>query len=987
MMLSSCIICNCLRAGGLPAQRLTAEDGEVIVPERHVSGWDDLNAREQTAMLSLISAALQEGAPVLRPDLRHGHYCLRLEKREAEPSGLLIAGGTDPLISHLARLIDKAEAVDLAVAFALNSGVHLIFPWLEDLLDRGGALRLVVGDYLDVTEPSALRRLRDLDKEGLPGRFEAYVFQTRGTSFHPTAWLFRAAEEDGAAIVGSSNLSRSALTNGVEWNLHSAAQGDRRAVLAAFEALLIDPKVVPLSDEWIDSYTARRRSRSLPAAAPRLPDPETTSLVPEPHGIQIEALAALQKTRRNGHRAGLVVLATGLGKTWLSAFDSRAFTRVLFVAHREEILTQAMATFRQIRPEGRFGRYTGTAKDEGEIIFASIQTLGRIEHLRRFAPDEFDYIVVDEFHHASAASYRALLDHFSPSFLLGLTATPERTDGGDLLSLCGENLVFRCDFPEGISRGLLAPFHYFGVPDEVDYAQIPWRSTRFDETALTEAVATRTRAQNALEQLRRRGHGPAIGFCVSTRHADFMAEYFMSAGLRAVSVHSGSTSAPRASSLDALGKGELDILFAVDMFNEGIDVPNIGTVLMLRPTESTILFLQQLGRGLRRFGDKVLRVIDYIGNHRVFLTKARALLDAGEGDRSLAQKLEAAAEATLDLPAGCEITYDLQSLDFLRAMLKQRSGADEAEAWYLDFRTRMGERPRAAEFAHARFHPARTGHGSWFDFVRDMEDPVPDAARNHKSLLQGIERGDFPNAVPLLILLAALPALGAGVSREQLIQRAARLAQRRHAALDPKIFETAWLHWAINPEFQVEGEKLALRRSPSDGLVALLSELIDWRLADFLGSLAEPEKEDDSDPFYKAPQLWHEYMRDEIPPLFGAVFNAGSWNSGIVSLDKDLILLTTLKKGSMATGNHYEDRFLSPARFQWQSQSRTTRGSRHGKILSGDHSGHRVHLFVRSEKLRGTTAAPFLYLGEPRFAGWHGEKPITIDWDLPEAVP
>lgn len=979
----------CARALGLPALRCAGPLGEVIAPGRHVAGWGDLTASEQLAMLSLISAALQDGAQVLRPNVINGHFVLDLQDGPQESDhGRLITGGDDPLLAHLIHHIDGADAVDLAVAFALDSGVNLIFPWLEDLLTRGGHLRLVVGDYLDITEPSALRKLRDLDKEGLSGKLNAHVFETRGTSFHPKAWLFRATETGGATIVGSSNLSRSALTNGVEWNLHSAAAGDVQVVEAAFNALLSDRRVVPLTDGWIDDYSARRKARPLPAFATKMTDAEPPREVPEPHGIQIDALNALQATRGNGHQAGLVVLATGLGKTWLSAFDSRSFKRVLFVAHREEILAQAMATYRQIRPEARFGRYSGTAKEDGEIIFASIQTLGRVDHLRRFAPDDFDYIVVDEFHHASAASYRGLLDHFTPRFLLGLTATPERTDGGDLLSLCGENLVFRCDLYQGITQGLLAPFHYFGMPDAVDYAQIPWRSTRFDEAALTEAVATKARAENSLQHLRQHGHGPAIGFCVSQRHADFMAEYFTSAGLRAVAVHSGPNSAPRTTSLEALGRGNLDILFAVDMFNEGVDVPNIGTVLMLRPTESTILFLQQLGRGLRRHGDKVLRVIDYIGNHRVFLTKARALLAASDGDRSLFQKLDAAAAGTLDLPPGCEVTYDLEALDFLRAMLRVQTGADEGEAWYLNFRARLGERPTAADFARAGFHPARTGHGSWFDFVRDMGDAVPNATQIHKALLQALERSAFPDSAPLALLLALLPDLTDGEVQDRLSQKATLAAMRRNMNLSPDRLEAGWRHWAMSPEFRIEEGKLALRRPEAAGLADLLSELIDWKLADVSGTpLARNEIDDDGRAFLTGPKLWHEYMREDIPPLFGTVFNPGNWNSGIVTTSKDMVLLTTLQKGSMSVGGHYEDRFLSPTRVQWQSQSQTRRDSRHGQILSGQMPEHRVHLFVRSEKLRGKTAAPFLYLGVPRFVGWQGEKPITIDWDLPEPVP
>ncbi len=302
-------------------------------------------------------------------------------------------------------------------------------------------------------------------------------------------------------------------------------------VVNGFEALFSHPSTRPLDQMWIDAYALRRPLGPSFVGQGTVASPEEAAPEPppQPHEIQREALAALEKTRAEGNIAGLVVLATGLGKTWLSAFDSDRpqFRRILFVAHREEILDQALKTFRRVRPSARLGRFTGTAKEpDADVLFASIQTLGRRRHLDDFRPDEFDYIVVDEFHHASAATYRRLIEHFRPKFLLGLTATPERTDGGDLLALCQENLVYRCDLTEGIRRELLSPFRYFGVPDEVDYANIPWRASRFDEEALTQAVATQARAENALEQYRSRAGQRTLAFCVSQRHADFMAEFF-----------------------------------------------------------------------------------------------------------------------------------------------------------------------------------------------------------------------------------------------------------------------------------------------------------------------------------------------------------------------------------------------------------------------------------------------------------------------------
>lgn len=901
-------------------------------------------------MLARIGAELASGAQTMRLVVQGGHLTIRFDP--APPTSMrLSTGEDDPLLPLVARGIDGADQVDLAVAFAMESGVQLVEPWLRDLLSRGGQLRVVIGDYMDVTEPAALWRLADLEGAHLR------VFEARTGSFHPKAWLFRAADRHGAAIVGSSNLSRTALTSGVEWNLH--AEDAQDAVATAFETLFAHPQTRPLTPDWIEAYARRRRSAPMPDLAQRIVAAEPNAPPPEPHAIQASALAALTETRRKGHRAGLVVLATGLGKTWLAAFDSRPFHRILFVAHREEILTQAMSSFRLIRPEARFGRYDGTEKDDdAEILFASIATLGRSPHLRRFAPDAFDYIVVDEFHHAAAASYRGLLDHFAPRFLLGLTATPDRSDGADLLALCGDNLVYHCDLFEGIEAGLLAPFRYLGVPDAVDYDQIPWRSAQFDPAALEAALATEARAQNALEQFLRHRSGPAIGFCCSVRHAEFMTAFFQARGIRAVAVHSAPGSAPRSTSLERLGRGEIDILFAVDIFNEGVDVPEIGTVLMLRPTESVIVWLQQLGRGLRRVEGKQLQVIDYIGNHRIFLTKLRALLMAGPGDRSLSVKLEQAVAGTLALPPGCSVTYDLTVIETLRALLRPTSDADDLEARYADFRLRQGRRPHAVDLHRMGFDPAKTGHGGWFDFVRDMGDPVDARAMTaFGDFMRRIER--LPPTPDALDALGTLD--GVGIASE-----------------------VALSIWSFEPLLRREDARLILTRpDPQGAAVRMIGELIAWKRA----MLPEHAVKDPARTFVTAPELWHEYQREEIPAFFGATFNPGNWNAGIVRLGKDLILLTTLKKGSLAAGNHYEDAFLSDERIQWQSQTQTRRDSQIGRMIAGSEPGSRVHLFVRSSKLRGGKAAPFLYCGNPRFESWEGEAPITVLWQLPNPVP
>ncbi len=681
----------------------------LVIPRRHIATWFDATREEQVALLEGIDLARQEILRRHQPDgfniginvqaaagqtifHLHIHIIPRYKGDHPDPrggvrnvvpqkgnylkssgsssqfwesiphDGALIRGADDPLLPHLLGHLDRAMAADICVAFVQLSGLKLVQEHLRDLLNRGGKIRFLTGDYLDITDPQALLGLLDLDA-GLDLR----VFEARNISFHPKSYIFHFPDGAVTALVGSSNLSGSALQEGIEWNYRVLAPADAKGlaeVQSAFDALFHHPATQPVTDGWVKNYLKRRKAIVRPEVDANIEAPEVP---PNPHIIQVEALTALENTRTEGNSAGLVVLATGLGKTWLSAFDSSraGFSRVLFVAHREEILGQAIKTFRRIRPNASLGRYTGTEKfPEADILFASIQTLGRMHHLRQFEKDRFDYLIVDEFHHAAARTYRNLIAHFNPKFLLGLTATPERTDGGDLLALCQENLVYRCDVDRGIRELLLVPFHYFGVPDEVDYRNIPWKSNRFDEAELTRAVATQKRAQNALEQYQSRAGKRTLAFCCSQRHCDFMSDYFNQNKLRSVSVHSGAKSAPRAASLEALEAGKIDVLFAVDMFNEGVDLPSVDTVMMLRPTESTILWMQQFGRGLRKARDKAhLTVIDYIGNHRIFLNKPRTLLNLAAGDQSIERALNLLLAGDFKLPPGCEVTYDLQTVE------------------------------------------------------------------------------------------------------------------------------------------------------------------------------------------------------------------------------------------------------------------------------------------------------------------------------------
>lgn len=683
-------------------------DGHVLViPNRHFASWFEATLEEQKEMLKGISTArdlilkqhrpegfniginIGEAGGQTIPHL-HIHVIPRYKGDVVDPRGGVryvipdkanylredkdvedssvayptsaelpsVFGNEErPLLPSLIADLAGASQIDIAVAFVTQSGLSEIQPYLIDLLERGGRLRFLTGDYLGVTEPRALLKLLDWSQE-YEVSTELRVFNTDSElGFHPKAYLIHSNSEEKTAYVGSSNLTKHALTRGLEWNqrFQTSTSGDQiTKAQSEFDRLFQHSKTSELTQQWIDKYSANRSVTTTSAGAEGVDlENEAPAETPRPNEIQIAALEALEESRERGDKAGLVVMATGLGKTWLAAFDSENFERVLFVAHREEILTQARKTFRRIRPNVSFGYYGGGEyTKDAQVLFASIQTLGRQSHLNHFRPDHFDYIVVDEFHHAAASTYRRLIDHFDPDFLLGLTATPERSDGGDLLGLCGENLVYRCDLFEGINQEILCPFHYFGIPDNIDFENIPWRSGRFDPEQLEFAVATEARAENAYEQWQKRGQQRTLGFCVSKRHADFMADFFLKKGVRAAAVHSGPSSSPRTQSLQKLESNELDIVFAVDMFNEGVDVPAIDTVMMLRPTESKILWLQQLGRGLRKAESKShLTVIDYIGNHRTFLQVPMLLLPgAGQNIGEVSRALETLENGTLELP-------------------------------------------------------------------------------------------------------------------------------------------------------------------------------------------------------------------------------------------------------------------------------------------------------------------------------------------------
>lgn len=581
------------------------------------------------------------------------------------------------LYYQLSRSLRGAESVDIIVSFLMESGVKMIVKDLEKALRRGAKIRILTGNYLGITQPSALYMI----KRELGEQIDLRFYNEKNRSFHPKSYIFH-YKNYSEIYVGSSNISRSALTSGIEWNYRFRSDSDLESYekfFGTFEELFYNHSIV-IDDEELKRYS---KNWHRPAMAKDLDryDVEADDkdlnvrVMYEPRGAQIEALCALEHTRLEGAKRALVVAATGVGKTYLAAFDSKSFKRVLFVAHREEILKQAAVSFHNVRNSDDYGFFNGTEKStDKSVIFASVATLGRSEYLNDtyFPRDYFDYIVVDEFHHSVNNQYRRIVEYFKSEFLLGLTATPERMDGKNIYEICDYNVPYEISLKSAINKGVLVPFHYYGIYDNTDYSGIHIVRGKYDEKELNETyIGNVYRHDLIYKYYRKYGSKRALGFCCSREHAEEMAQEFCKRGIPSVAVYSNSNSEyaeERSEAINKLTDGEIRVIFSVDMFNEGVDIPSVDMVMFLRPTESPIVFLQQLGRGLRKSkGKEYLNVLDFIGNYE----KAGSVRYLLTGSSKLERGSYDPADRS-DFPDDCQIDFDMRLIDLFSEMDKKR---------------------------------------------------------------------------------------------------------------------------------------------------------------------------------------------------------------------------------------------------------------------------------------------------------------------------
>ena len=634
-----------------------------------------------------------------------------------------ITGKNDYLLYHLAEAINKAERIRFNVAFLMESGAKLISPYLEKAAEKGAIIQVLTGRYMGVTEPSAIYFLLHRLGKRIDIRFYSGTVQ----AFHPKAYLFDYPEE-AEVFIGSSNISQLALTNGLEWNYRFSSRQNRKAYekfSETFDALFYNSSEV-ITHEVLRKYTINWKKPPQIKFEQKLEKEYQEEQGITPRGAQIEALYELEKAREEGVDKGLVVAATGVGKTYLAAFDSCNFEKVLFLAHREEILSQARNSFLAVRPGARAGFLTGAVKESNnDLYFATVQTLSRENNLKNFSEGFFNYIVVDEFHHAAANSYLTVINYFNPDFLLGLTATPFRTDNRDIFVLCGDNVIYELYLKDAIDRDLLVPFRYYGIHDATDYSQVEYRSGKYVIEDLERELSRAQRADLVLKKYKKFAGRRALGFCASIKHADFMAEYFNKKKIPAASVHSGSAvngyQMERKEAVEALENEKMKVLFVVDIFNEGVDIPSVDTVLFLRPTESFVVFLQQLGRGLRKDdGKSYLTVLDFIGNYK----RAHYIPSLLAGDNPRNPRDSLGKQATeLEYPVDCQVHFDFQLLDLFERMSQSDPLRKRMKEDFFRLKEYLGRRPTRVDIFEGSDIPSREFlREGWLRFLHELEE-------------------------------------------------------------------------------------------------------------------------------------------------------------------------------------------------------------------------------------------------------------------------
>ena len=893
---------------------------------------------------------------------------------------LLTNAPGEPRVGHqVLTEIYSADRIDVVMAFIRRSGIAPLMPTLRAHCAAGRGLRVMTTTYTGSTEARALDELQD------GGADIRVSYDTTGTRLHAKAWLLHRQSGFSTAYIGSSNLTHSAQISGLEWNVRISGARNPDVidkVTAVFESCWHNPDFRPYDREEFRS----RAECSSDSRATILISP--TDLRPEP--FQERLLEQIALSRQQGHHRNLLVAATGTGKTVMAALDYLALrenlprARLLFVAHREEILTQSRATFQQALRDPLFGELWvgGRRPEKFEFVFASIQSLNA-SGLAHLDPSHFDIVIVDEFHHAAAQSYRILLDHVRPVELLGLTATPERSDGLPILEWFDGRIAAELRLWDAIDQQRLVAFVYYGIHDGLDLRDIPWKRGRgYDVEGLSNLLtANDALAKFVLKELEQRiddlARMRALGFCVSVEHARFMARVFCAAGIAATAIWSDTPDSERRAALADLASRRVNIVFSVDLFNEGVDVPTVDTLLMLRPTDSATLFLQQLGRGLRRsIGKSVCTVLDFVGHHRKefrFDRRFRALL--GGTRKELVAQIEAGFPF---LPAGCHMELDHVAASIVIESIKNAVPSrwtERVEALrQLTAQESICTLARYLEETGLELEDVYTGNRSWSDLRADAgltnQQNGPQEVTLRRACGRLLHVDDMLRISVYRRLLENKQAPDPG----QLSPRERRLLRMLVGSLvsgavgkDTPLREGAVLLWS-HPQVRAE-----------------LLDLLDV-LAARIEHVPVPLSTHSDVPL----EVHGRYTRVEILAAFdiGDGAKVAPWQTGVYWASDacaDLLAFTLDKTtGQFSPTTRYRDYAISRDLIHWESQSVTRADSDTGRRYQHHATtGSSVMLFAR----RRSDDRAFYFLGPATYVKHESELPMAITWQLRHPLP
>ncbi|SDN98105.1 DEAD/DEAH box helicase [Alkalicoccus daliensis] len=920
---------------------------------------------------------------------------------------LLVNSASGNLLKELTDSLETCDRFYFGVAFVNFSGVQLLLDTLKEAEKRGIQGKIMTSTYLNFTDPKALERLKAFD------HIDLRVFVTdQQTGFHTKAYIFE-YEESYKIIIGSSNVTQSALKSNVEWNVEIISKKDGQfveEVLAEYEQLW--QRSTQATAQFLHEYEELYRNIERMQRTANLVYEKAEYIVQ--NSMQRRAIENLTRLRDLNEKKALVVAATGTGKTYMAAFDVQQVrpVKLLFLVHREDILQKAKETFETLLPniQRSFGVLTGTRKDWGaDYLFANIRTLAN--HYEHFSPDEFDYIIVDEAHHATAPQYEKVLAWFQPKFMLGMTATPERSDQLSVFELFDHNVALEVRLHEALEDDIVAPFHYFGI---TDIAEIDLQQVRLEDTAeLAKKLQVHKRVDFIMEQMNFYGNDgqfrKGLGFCVNREHAAFMAEEFTKRGIPSLYLSGDDNGETRAEAIQALEdeKSPIEFLFTVDIFNEGVDIPSVNQVLMLRPTQSPIVFIQQLGRGLRKHsGKQFLTVLDFIGNH----AKSYLIAVALNGQRYYDKESLKVAVATgfAHVPGATHIQMDEISQKQILEQIDQESFYSMAylKEQYMEFKKVRHGKPPYKLMDYYTYDGAPDPvkfiqkEGSYLSFLAKVEtddnirlllhDQVWAKVYKELSKFLPLKR---PHEASLYLALMHQKELSweeASYHIRHWVEETAAESVR-HAI---KNIANTFLDQREKDRFPAlaewEGEKV-IRTSILEELLqnkeytSYLTDLLEYGLHRYEREFG---KTDYGIPFFKLHEQYQ--MRDAALLSNASVTHSSFRGSGLLRNDKDLFLFVDLhKEADTEERLLYKDEILSPERVQWESPNNMAQHSGRGQsIIRHKELGNKLHLFVRKYKhIEGNVTEPFIYLGELEVESWQNEKPVMFHMKLHHRIP